>query len=630
MKTKNSIILSGSAVALAALFLLPGLALADVQGSLYIQGPGGSVLVNSALTVPATCTVQDSAGASHDFTGHKAICALQAAKDTGIITDFVVTDWGFGFSLDSVNGTANALDWSELWQLWVNGKTADVGIQGIVLSQGDDFQLTYGPWPTGIISLAQNTPGGPVVTDIYPRRLRVEEAVSFLVANQQENGSFGHSLFTDWVAIALGAYQGNSASAFYAKEKLVEWLKENQIPAGSPLTDFERRAMALMSLDISPYNGTETNYIQAILNGFDGQQFGSVNLVNDDIFALLVLLRAGYQAQEGAVANALQFILGSQREDGSFGDTDMTAAAIQLLDLVSSGKERDEAVRKAKAYLEKKQESTGGFGNVYSTSWVLQAIAALQENGDSWVIDDRTPEHFLALRQASDGGLLQAESKENRVWASAYAIPAALGKPWGSILGTFEKPLALLPKEASQEGSLVPSVVQDEKAVVVESIKQQIIALQREVAVLSQLEYIQSELDRIALEVKAVQVGVVAFHIEQLAQNIGQPRPETLAQAPAPAPAPTPAPPVARVNEPLAPSQDLSLDPDLSAITLVQEDETTPLAAEAKAAAGSQGLSPQLIFLVVIVGGALLMFSGRMSNVLSLLRKTFFKVYHRG
>src|SRR3989338_8117325 len=122
MKTKSRI----AAVALAVFFLLPGLALADAQGSLYIQGPGGSVLVSTSFTVPATCTVQDSVGVSHDFAGHKAICALQAAEDTGVITDFVVTDWGFGFSLDSVNAIANAPDWSELWQLWVNGKTADV------------------------------------------------------------------------------------------------------------------------------------------------------------------------------------------------------------------------------------------------------------------------------------------------------------------------------------------------------------------------------------------------------------------------------------------------------------------------------------------------------------------------
>ena len=603
------------AVALAVL-LLPGLAAADVQSALYIQGPGGSVLVNTALTVPAACTVQDSAGVSHDFTGHKAICALQAAKEQGVISGFQVTDAGFGFSLDSVNGISNAPGWVEFWHLWQNGSLADVGIQGIVLSTGDDFQLTYGPWVTGIISIAQKAPGGPVVTDIYPKRLAVEDAVSFLVANQQEDGSFGHPLFTDWVAIALGAYKGNSTSAFYAKNALMQWMGKNPVPEKSVITDFERRAMALMALGMNPYTGTNTDYIQAILSEFDGQQFGNANLVNDDIFALLVLLKAGYQKDADPVAKTLGFILGSQRENGSWGDADMSAAAIQLLDIVSSTKERDQAVAKAKEYLEGKQESTGGFGNVYSTSWVLQAIAAMQENGDSWMIDDRTPEHFLALRQALDGGLLSAESKENRIWATSYAIPAALGRPWGSILSTFEKPLALLPKEASQEGFLAPFVVQDEKAVVVESIKQQIIALQQEVAVLRKLEYIQTELDRIALEVKAVSVRVVAFQVQQLAQNIQLEETEALAEAPK---LPQVSP-VAKIQEPQASSQDLF------GITLVQEDGTAPFAAEAKEAVGAQGLSPQLIILLVLIGGAVFVFSGGMNAMLPLLRRTFSKV----
>ena len=609
---------SVSVIALMVLFLLPGLALADVGNVFYVQGPGGVVLANASIIVPESCTVTDSVGVPHDFSGHKAVCALQAAKTSGIITGFQVTDTVWGLRLDSVNGIVNdPLDMSgTLWQLWQNGSSADFGVQDLALSAGDDFQLTYGPWPTAIIRAPEQAPGGVVVTDIYPRRVRVEDAVSFLVANQQDDGSFGHALFTDWVAIALGAYTGNSTSAFYAKNALMQWMGENPIPEGSVLTDFERRAMALMALGIDPYAGAGANYIQGLLKGFDGAQFGNVNLVNDDIFALLVLLRAGYQEQEEPVASALGFVLGAQRENGSFGDTDMTAAVIQLLDLVSSSKERDEAVSKAKAYLERKQESTGGFGNVYSTSWVLQAISAMQGNGDSWVIDDRTPEHFLALRQASDGGLLALESKENRIWATSYAIPAALGKPWGSVLAAFEKPSAVF---SLQEEFLAPFAVQKDDsgaaAFTIDTIKQQITVLQQEVAVLQKLEYIQSELDRIALEVRAVGIRVVAFKVQQLAQNV-QPAPKDLAAEPI---IPQVSP-VAKIQEPQVLSQDLS------GITLVQEDVDASLAAEAKEAVGVQGLSPQLIILLVLIGGAVFVFSGGMNALLPLLRKTFSRV----
>ncbi|MDO8474315.1 MAG: prenyltransferase/squalene oxidase repeat-containing protein [bacterium] len=629
MKTKNSISnliplsypqlsfikLQGIAVVvLAAFFLLPGLVLADVNSVLYIQGPGGSVLVNTSLVVPESCTVVDNVGGSHNFSGHKAPCAIQAAKDTNLISSFEFKDYGdpLGLFLKSINGITDgpAPDFP-YWNLWQNGVFAEVGISQVILVTGGDLQFTYGPYKTGIISVPQKASGGPVVTDIYPKRVAVEEAISFLVVNQQDDGSFGHSLFTDWVAIALGAYNGNSASAFYAKNELVQWMKENPIPERSSLTDFERRAMALMALGINPYNGTSTDYIQAILSEFDGQQFGNSNLVNDDVFALLVLLKAGYQEKEKPVASALQFILSLQRENGSWGDADMSAAAIQMLDLVSSTKERDQAVEKAKKYLEGKQESTGGFGNVYSTSWVLQAISAMQGNGDSWVIDNRTPEHFLALRQAIDGGLLQLESKENRMWATSYAVPAALGKSWGSILSAFEKPSAL----SSQESSFALSVVKKDNGVL-ETIKQQIMALQQEVAVLQKLEQIQSELDLIAFQVKAVRVRVIAFQVQQLAQKVGQPRTEVLAEAPK---LPQ-ASPIAKVSQPQAPSQDLS------GITLVQEDEAAPLTAEAREAAGAQGLSPQLIILLVIIGGAVFVFSGGMNTLLPYLRRTFSKV----
>ena len=581
--------------AAAGLFVFPGAAKADVNTTLYIQGPGGSILVEAPLVVPNSCTVVDTVGVSHDFVGHKASCAIQAASDAGLISEFSFKDFGgFGLFLDSVNNIASgpAPDFP-YWNLWRNGVFSEVGINLIVLANGDSFQLTYGPYITSIVKApaSSSSASGPVVKDVYPRELNVEQAISFLVASQHQDGSFGSALLSDWVAIALGPYEGMSTTALAARERLGDWLAANPIPEGSILTEYERRAMALMALGIDPYQGTDKNYIEAIIQQFDGQQFGSLDLVNDDIFALLVLEKTGYEANVTPLLETLPFILSWQREDGSFGSIDLTAVAVQVISLYPKEEERDSALARAKEYLALHQESSGGFGNVYSTSWVLQAIAALDEDGDDWAMetDRRTPEHFLALRQALDGGLLQADSKENRLWATAYAIPAALGKPWGSMLGTFEKPSVPL-------SSFALSVVKKD-TVVMEAIKQQIAVLQQEVVTLRKLEYIQSELDRIAVEVKAVRVQVIAFRVQQLAQ---------LPQVS----------PVASIQEFQAPAQDLS------SITLEQEGAETSLAAEAKEAVGAQGFSPQLIILLVIIGGAVFAFSGGMNNVLSLLRKT--------
>jgi hypothetical protein len=107
MKTKSKIAI----VVFAASLFFPGLASAAVNTTLYIQGPGGTVLVNSALVVPESCTVVDNTGAAHDFSGHQAPCAIQAAKDTGLIADFVFRDFGgsLGLFLKSINGIADGI-----------------------------------------------------------------------------------------------------------------------------------------------------------------------------------------------------------------------------------------------------------------------------------------------------------------------------------------------------------------------------------------------------------------------------------------------------------------------------------------------------------------------------------------
>ena len=62
------------------------------------------------------------------------------------------------------------------------------------------------------------------------------------------------------------------------------------------VTDYERHAMALMTLGINPYNGTSVNYIQKIVDSFDGNQIGDPSLINDDVFAIFPLVKSGYSS----------------------------------------------------------------------------------------------------------------------------------------------------------------------------------------------------------------------------------------------------------------------------------------------------------------------------------------------
>lgn len=264
-------------------------------------------------------------------------------------------------------------------------------------------------------------------------------ALSFLAGKQQADGSFANILLSDWAALAFAAHSAEAE----AKERLVAYLKTSA-PQTSSVTDYERHAMALMALNINPYDGAGSDYITPIVTAFDGTQFGDPSLVNDDIFALIPLLKAGYGANDAMIDAGVAFVVSKQKESGSWeGSVDVTAAAVQALAPLSSLPNVGDTLAKAKQYLHSTQKFDGGWGNSFSTSWAAQAIHAFGEAPNAWQPGGIYPSEYLALNQWSDGGMGLATDDENtRVWASAYAIPAAESKTWHMLLNAFPKPAA--------------------------------------------------------------------------------------------------------------------------------------------------------------------------------------------
>jgi hypothetical protein len=220
------------------------------------------------------------------------------------------------------------------------------------------------------------------------------------------------------------------------------------------VTDYERHAMALEALGINPYTGTSVDYISPIVSAFDGTQIGDVHLDNDDIFALFPLLAAGYRSSDVVIAKTVAFILSAQSANGSWDNsTDMTAAGVEALSQVRDLPGVSGAIANAEKYLHSAEQANGGFGNSFSTSWALQAISALGEAPSAWAPSGLSPLSYLTSQQSADGGLESSSAVQTRVWATAYAIPAALGKSWSALLQSFPKP-------ASQsDGSLVGQVL---------------------------------------------------------------------------------------------------------------------------------------------------------------------------
>lgn len=497
-----------------AVFALVIAGSAQAAGQVYFSiQHQGAVILNRVANLPAegTVTLTDNTGSGHSAPARSVLAVLSEIDETspefGISVLKYFSEWS-SFFIDCMATPANPsmCGW---WQYRVNEIYPDLGMDSYILSGGETVYVFFDSYQP-VSSFTALSSGGSgnffskfTQSEAPHREFNADKAIRFLENNQNESGLIGSaSLYSDWAAIALGA--GGESSA---REKLRQYLLRNPSP-GQLLTDYERRAMALLALGLDPYSSASTNYIQKIMEGFDGTQFGDPNLINDDIFALIPLLQSGYTNSDKEIAQSIAFLLRAQREDGSWGgDTDMTSSAVQALSQAASTSDVQDALLKARAYLTSKQNGTGGFGNIYSTSWAMQAISALQERPGSWSKNSHTPEDYVEMLQAEDGGIRisETDSLDNRIWATSYAIPASLEKTWGDILvNVFRQTLPVVSVEKKTEAPLIQA--QQEKIVLAQNIQEA-----------QELAQIQREVERIKGEVAVLKIQVGELYSRYLA-----------------------------------------------------------------------------------------------------------------
>lgn len=261
-----------------------------------------------------------------------------------------------------------------------------------------------------------------------------KKAYEFMFSNQKEDGSFGEDIYTDWGTISIKKDPAHNSE----KIKLIKYLSQTP-PEGDLLTDIERRAMALMSLGLNPYSTNGINYIQEIIDDFDGKQFGDKELDNDDIFALIVLQNAGFTYEDTEIQKSIEFVLSKQKENGSWDESiDMTGASISALAVFKDKSNVNDALAKARAFLEDTQKIDGGFGNVSSTTWAVEGIKSLGEDVDNWEKNNKNPFDYLAKEQGEDGGM-RNEIENNKLWETAYALLAFEEQNWNGLLEDFDK-----------------------------------------------------------------------------------------------------------------------------------------------------------------------------------------------
>lgn len=404
-----------------------------------------------SVDVPNNCTVTDTADVQHVFpqddspSDYLGVCMLETAKEAGLINFTLTNNPDFGLYVQSVNDVSPGA--TEYWAIWNNGVMASCGIGCIPLLQDDTISLILTDWTTNVESTAVvlkvhsliSPPplggGGSGGGGIPNSQLNVVNALAYLASKQHKDGSFGSLLLSDWTAIAFAA-----ADPGDAKVKLTEYMRTATTTL-SNVTDYERHAMALLSLGIDPYSGTPVDYITPIVNAFDGKQIGDASLDNDDIFALFPLLHAGYTTYDVIIQKTVAFILSRQGQNGSWDrSVDMTASAIQSLVQVRTLPDVSLALIRAEGYLRGEKPNDNDPVNSFSTSWVRQAISALSWTPSGWAPNSFTKEDYLAELQQPDGGVgSESSDTQTRVWATAYAIPAALGKSWPILLQSFPK-----------------------------------------------------------------------------------------------------------------------------------------------------------------------------------------------
>lgn len=383
------------------------------------------------------------------------------APTVGDTIKFTVRSFGFDSS------------WSPAWNPVTNGKiiigsdtfdldtsgeysmivtyTNVLTVKGQVTGFIDTPSITVTPVPSGNGGGGGGGNGGGGGGSRQPT-FSLTQAISFLSSKQNSNGSLGDILYTDWAAISF-ASAGNQAND--PKYKILDYLKNNSFQSSS-VTDNERHSMALMALGVNPYNGTNTNYINKIVSSFDGTQFGDSSLVNDDIFALIVLKNAGYVSSDEIINKDVSYVISHQSSDGSWGGVDMTSSSIQALRNFSDLQGVSLSITQAENYLVNSQNGDGSFGNSFSTSWAIQALS----QNSSFSTNVSKADNYIASLQQTDGGVdIVTDPSDNRVWATAYAIPGVLHIPWNSIMQSFNKQSLPIVENTTTTTTPTPPVV---------------------------------------------------------------------------------------------------------------------------------------------------------------------------
>jgi prenyltransferase beta subunit len=265
-----------------------------------------------------------------------------------------------------------------------------------------------------------------------PDDIEIIKAFDYLKNQQSNDGGIGGITVTAWAAMAI------SASNLDINEwgNLIDYLEQKStVLDQEKATDWERHAMAIIACNENPNIFAGIDFIQKIIDFYDGTQFDDEIILFDDYFGIISLISAGFKKTDLIIQNVKSYIINKQNSNGGWGDADSTAAAIMSL-MIAGEDNNSEVIKDGLSYLKTFQSNDGGFHswgdtNAASTAWAVMAITASNNHPTSkdWEKNGNNPISFLLSLQQEDGSFnWSIDQKTNPEWMTSYAITALLGK----------------------------------------------------------------------------------------------------------------------------------------------------------------------------------------------------------
>lgn len=280
-----------------------------------------------------------------------------------------------------------------------------------------------------LISMAAAAPAAVAYVTPAQAELAAGRGAGWFLAGQQASGDLG----SDWAMTALASAGLNSADArtsiadpsaqdFY----LGDWQATGPGGAG---TDAARGILSGVAGGIqvsrlsTSLDATKSNLVARLAELYDGTQLGDTGLLNDDIFGVLALHRAG--APQEMLLKLVEHLRTEQLPNGGWGwstspgapaDTDMTGSAIAAF-CAAGVATSDPDLNEALDLLHTLQDpATGGFVappesfgigvNTDTTAWVTSGLVqcGIDPQGPEWTTSQgKTPFDYLLSLQRPDG-----------------------------------------------------------------------------------------------------------------------------------------------------------------------------------------------------------------------------------